>query len=81
MPTIAKVPRIRGYAWKAIVKRDGLILKTKTFKTKTAARAWARRIEADSEMMDALGEVGARLTLDELGEEYQNQWASWPNAN
>jgi len=74
MPTIAKVPRANGVAWKAIIKRRGAILKTKTFATKTAARAWARRVEADAEMMEALGEDGARMLLKDLCSEYLEQW-------
>lgn len=61
MATIARIPRAKGIVWKAIIKRRGRVLKTKTFQTKTAAREWARRMEADAELADALGAVGSLL--------------------
>lgn len=74
MPTIAKIPRAKGVVWKAIIKRRGQILKTRTFKTKTAARDWARRIESDAELADALDDPGRRITLQELADQYLEQW-------
>ena len=61
MATIVKVKRVRGVSYQAKIKRRGRVLKTKTFRTKTAAREWARRHEADLEMELALGDPGQRV--------------------
>jgi len=74
MPTIAKVPTKSGVRWKAIIKRQGRILTTKTFRTKTNAREWAKRIESDLELVRALGLPGAALTLEQLATEYLMHW-------
>ena len=75
MATIAKVPRKKGVVWKVVLKRRGKVLKTKTFKSKTAARAWARRIEADAEWAEALADPGRRITFNELAELYLANWS------
>jgi integrase len=75
MATIAKVQSAtKGVRYKAIVRRNGVILKTKTFATKTNARTWARRIENDAEAIEALDREGARLTFEALAREYLHQW-------
>ena len=40
----------------------------------TDARTWAKRIEADHELMESLGCEGAGMTLKELSVEYMEQW-------
>jgi integrase len=71
MATFVKTP---AGGWKAIIRDRGRILKTKTFRKKTDAREWARRIEGDREAAEALGLPGCRLTLSELAREYLDQW-------
>jgi hypothetical protein len=63
MATIARLPNGK---FKAIVKADGKILKTKTFLKKSYARQWAKRIESDQEALYALGLPGTRITVKEL---------------
>jgi len=75
MATIAKIQGKTNTSYKAIIKQHGRILKTKTFKTKTAARAWAKRIEADQEQMEAYGLLGNNMTFSELADEYMRQWS------
>ena len=58
MATIAKVPRAEGHAWQARIKLRGRILKTRTFRTKTAAREWARSIGGDVDLEQALEDTG-----------------------
>jgi hypothetical protein len=74
--TIAKVKTKSGlgFKYKALVRKNGKNLKIKTFARKTDARTWARRIEADHELMEALRCSGASLTLNELADEYVDQW-------
>ncbi len=58
MATLAKVKRAKGFAYQAKVKRRGRVVKSKTFRTKTAAREWARRVESDAELELALQDPG-----------------------
>lgn len=70
MAHIRTICRKSGMSYKAIVKR-GLTVKTKTFRTKCDARAWANRVEADIALMTAYGSAGASVTLDQLIDEYK----------
>jgi hypothetical protein len=76
MATIARIQRKTNTSYKAIIKQHGRILKTKTFKKKTAARAWAKRIEADKERLEAYELRGNSMTFAELAVEYMRQWIS-----
>ena len=73
-------PASQGITYRAIIKRNGSAPKTKCFKTKTAARQWARRIESDLELIEALGEPWAKITLAELASEYLDPSQSVPNS-
>ena len=81
MATIAKVKTTSGFKYKAIIKKNGKPLKSKTFTRKGDARTWAARIEADCELMAALGCSGAGLTLLELSTEYLKQWNKKDQSN
>ena len=81
MATIAKIKTASGFKYKAIIKKAGKPIKSKTFTRKGDARTWASRIEADIEMMDALGYAGAGLTLLELSPEYLAQWHNKDKSN
>jgi hypothetical protein len=48
--------------------------KTKTCTGKTNVRTWAKRIESDFELIEALGCCGSGLMFPKLGEEYNAQW-------
>ena len=64
MATILRRPSGR---YKAIIRDPkGRYLKSKTFRRKTDAQTWARRIEADREAMAALGLAGARTRLRDV---------------
>lgn len=69
MATIANLPNGK---FKAIIRKDGRILKTKTFQKKSNARTWAKRIEADQEALYALGLTGTKITLKKLAREYRD---------
>ncbi len=71
MATITKLPNGKR---KAILKIGGRS-KTKTFKLKSAAKAWAANAEKDQELAIALGSPGAALSICELAEEYLDQWS------
>lgn len=61
MAAIAKVQSAaKGTRNKEIVRRNGVILKTKAFATKTNARTWARRIGNDAEALDNDGALRSR---------------------
>lgn len=55
------------------IKRNGRV-KSKTFTTHRAATTWARRVENDRELMEAMALPGAGLTYAECAREYLNQW-------
>lgn len=75
MATIRKIERQSGVVYKAIIKQRGVALKSKTFDRKTDAVAWAKRIEADQDAIEALGSRGAGLKFSELVNEYAAQWS------
>lgn len=75
MATIRKIQRQSGFVYKAIIKKNSVDLKSKTFTRKGDAVAWAKRIEADAEMMEALGTRGAGMTFSALVAEYAAQWS------
>lgn len=75
MATIAKIQKPSGIRYKAIIKADGRILKTKTFTRKADAKKWAQGIEADQERMEALDTAGAVMTLSTLADEYMKQYS------
>ena len=69
MATISKTP---AGTFKAIIRKHGRVIKTKTFKLKKHARQWAQRIEGDKDAMNAFGLPGASMTLSQLIDEYVN---------
>ena len=72
--TIAKIKTRSGFKYKAHVKKNGKNLKIKTFTRRTDAKAWAKRIDADVELMESLGLKGSGLTLSQLVDEYVAKW-------
>jgi integrase len=75
MATIRKIQRQSGFVYKAIIKKNGVDLKSKTFTRKGDAVAWSKRVEADQELMEALGTRGAGMRFEELVDEYMAQWS------
>jgi integrase len=73
--TIARVPKASGVRYKAIIKRPGLPLVTKTFHTKSDAKIWARRMESDLERSRALGDPGLSVTLSEAAQRYLENYS------
>ncbi len=73
--TIARIKTRSGFKYKAHDKKNGKNLKIKTFIRKADARTWAKRIEADVELMESLGCNGSDLTLGELADEYFEKWS------
>ncbi|CCE23825.1 tyrosine-type recombinase/integrase [Methylotuvimicrobium alcaliphilum] len=75
MATIRKIENQSGIVYRAIIRdRLGKQIKSKTFKRKGDARAWADRIEADRDAIAAFGNKGARMSFAELVDEYVLQW-------
>jgi integrase len=72
MATILKLPNGK---YKAILRTaKGRYLRSKTFTRKTDANTWARRLEADQEAMEALGERGARLPFSRITRQYMENF-------
>ncbi len=74
MATITKLQKKTGVRYKAIIRKQGRILKTKTFTRKADAQTWANRIESDRQTLEALGTPAATMTLAQLADEYMQQW-------
>ena len=53
MASIAKIQGKASPSYKAIIKQDNRLLKTKSF-TKTASRAWVKHTEASNEKPKAM---------------------------
>lgn len=67
MATLAKITLKSGNTrYRAILKRGGRQVASRNFTTKAAAKAWATRLEADAEMMAALGSPGGAKTFREV---------------
>jgi len=62
------------FTWKVTIKSHSKYLTSKTFKTKRLAQIWAKKIEDNLELMDALENEGAGMTLSELADEYFEQY-------
>ncbi|WP_305907732.1 hypothetical protein Q9L42_014265 [Methylomarinum sp. Ch1-1] len=74
--TIRKIQNKSGHVYRSVIRdRLGKQIKSKTFKRKTDAKAWADRIEQDRDAIAAFGNKGARLTFAKLVDEYMLQWA------
>lgn len=72
---IRKIQGKTGTSYKAIIRdKNGKHLKSKNFKRRGDAEAWAKPIDADRDKMEALGLRGASMTFKELVEEYALQW-------
>ena len=65
--TVAKLPNGK---FKAIVKSNGRIIKTKTFSKKSLAKKWGQSLEFDQERIEALQFSGSQITFKELYSEY-----------
>ena len=71
MATITKTP---AGTFKAIIRKNNRVIKTKTFRLKKDARTWSKRIEGDRDAMTAYGSPGAGIKFTQLADEYLDQW-------
>ncbi|HHZ88632.1 MAG TPA: hypothetical protein EYN73_05160 [Chromatiaceae bacterium] len=60
MATISRVPRSSGAVYKARVPMRGGKQISKTFRLKSDASAWAKRMEADLDLAKAQGNIASR---------------------
>lgn len=75
MATITEIKLKSGdTSYKAVIKNDGKILKSKRWSTRKAALTWANRIENDHEMMEALSSDAATMTFKVLADDYIKWW-------
>ena len=63
MATITKVCRKSGDAYKAVIRLRGSKTFSKTFKLRKPAKAWADRIDQDTEASRAYGNEHARTMM------------------
>lgn len=71
---MATITKTKSGSFKAIIRKNGRTIKTKTFQHKKTARAWATRIEGDREAMAAYGMPGAGIFYVDLADEYLDQY-------
>jgi integrase len=70
---MATILSTKNGKFKAVIRNaKSRYLRSKTFTRKTDARTSARRMEADQETMEALGESGARLPFSTLTRRYMD---------
>ena len=75
MATITEIPlKTGGCSYKAIIKKHGKILTTRRWPTRKAATAWAKRVENDEAMLEALDSGLATMSFKKLAKEYLDWW-------
>ncbi|WP_457667711.1 tyrosine-type recombinase/integrase [Thiolapillus sp.] len=72
---MATITKTKSGSFKAIIRKNGRTIKTKTFKFKKDARTWATRIEGDRDAMAAYGMPGASIPYSDLANEYMDQYS------
>ena len=78
---MATIIKTTAGTFKAIIRRNGRLVKTQTFKRKQDARTWAQRIEGNKRALAAYGLSGATITFNELAEEYLTNWTGRDSIN
>lgn len=76
---MATITKTRAGTYKAIIRRNNKILKTKTFKLKKHARDWAKKVEGDADLIKLYGSAGALVTFHQLANEYEKWWSPGHN--
>ncbi|MCU7837182.1 MAG: site-specific integrase [gamma proteobacterium symbiont of Taylorina sp.] len=75
MASIKKINRVKGAVYKVTIRQNGNGTICKTFPTKKTAVEFARTVEGDSKLQQALGNPVTRaITLSILIEEYLDQY-------
>ena len=77
MATIRKIPSTvsgKKAHYKALIRRDGRVIKSKTFSLRKLAVAWSARIEGDDQAVAAFGAKGASTPFHQLADEFLDQW-------
>ncbi len=76
---MATITKTKAGSFKAIIRKNNRVIKTKTFRLKKDARTWSKRIEGDRDAMAAFGSPGASITFNQLADEYLDQWTGKDN--
>ena len=63
---MATLIKNKSGSFKAIIRKNGRTIKTKTFKYKKDARTWAARIESDRGAIATYGMLDASATLSNV---------------
>jgi len=72
---MAYIYKTNSNKYKAVIRENGLVIKTKTFTTEKLAKAWSLGVESDQERMEAFKLPGARIRLSELCDDYLEQYS------
>ena len=76
---MATITKTKAGTFKAIIRKNQRVIKTKTFKLKKNARQWAKKIEGDSDLIALYGSDGAMMTFSSLADEYEKWWSARHN--
>ena len=76
---MATISKTKSGSFKAIIRKNSRVIKTKAFRLKKDARTWSKRIEGDRDAMAAFGSPGAAITFNTLADEYMDQWTKRDN--
>jgi hypothetical protein len=74
MASIIKLQGKKGVTYKAVIRRKGYKTITRAFPTRTAAKAFARDTEGNTDRLSRLGAKGSRMTLGEVIEDYAREY-------
>jgi len=72
---MAYISKTESGNFKATIRQNGRIIKTKTFSTERLAKKWALGIESDQEAIEAFKLPGARIKLSSLCADYLEQYS------
>ena len=66
---MATITKTKAGTFKAIIRKNNRVIKTKTFRLKKDACTWSKRIEGDRDAMMAFGSPGASIQFNQLADE------------
>ena len=72
---MAYISKTDSGKFKATIRENGRVIKTKTLSTRKLVEAWARGIENDQEAIEAFKLPGARIKLSSLCSDYLEQYS------
>jgi hypothetical protein len=76
---MATITKTKAGTFKAIIRKNNRVIKTKIFRLKKDARTWSKRIEGNRDAMTAFVSPCASIQFNQLADEYLSQWTGKDN--